>query len=820
MEKKKTLFLLNDLKSHPDKSLFTHLKNVGDLSKKIVKSKKLNLDEFINSETLQEISYLIGITHDFGKSTKYFQQYITEKDEVERVKLKNRPETHHAFLSSIFTYYTVKDYLSRKDLDEKEYYKYLPILSFLVVKRHHGNLDNAKDETYAFDDNEYKIFEKQINNIEFEKLSEIYLKLYSKYEIDVNNFRCEEVAKEINTKQKKAVRKLESEETLFYYFTTLLLYSVLLDADKTDAANLMPVKRRNIPSGIVDRYKKKKFGKPENKINEIRENIYNEIISRVAKSDLDRDKILSLNVPTGTGKTLTSLSFALKLRERLEKEKNFSPRIIYSLPFLSIIDQNYDVFNDVLGNPTTDILLKHHYLSDVSYKTEDEFENIELEKNISKSLLLIEGWNSEIIVTTFIQFFYSIITNRNRAIRKFHNIANSIVILDEVQAIPHKYWLLVKDTIKYFAEHFNTYFVFVTATQPLIFDEEKNEIKPLIKNKKEYFKKFSRVDLFPKLRSMSIEEFKVELRDGVSEYPNKDFLIVMNTINSSKNIYNFVKDELNEMENSKLYYLSTNIVPKERLKRINEIKKKTKERKIIVSTQLIEAGVDIDVDIVYRDFAPLDSINQVAGRCNRNYEHTKGIVRIFVLKEQRNGTTYYPHSIYDGFLTVKTQKVFEEMKSDVCKIDESEFLELNMSYFGKVKEGMSDDESNDILRNEKKLEFAKLSEFELIENAPYKVEIFVEIDAEAEEVMEKYLKIIGNNKLKPFEKKNEFLKIKKTFYEHVISVSKNKIEGSGLPTINQVFSINNAFDAYYVSKENLENYYCNTGFMVDNGNFC
>jgi CRISPR-associated endonuclease/helicase Cas3 len=122
-----------------------------------------------------------------------------------------------------------------------------------------------------------------------------------------------------------------------------------------------------------------------------------------------------LNVPTGTGKTLTSLSFALKLRDRLKNERNFTPRIIYALPFLSIIDQNYDVFEDVVtqGGTLKDsrLLLKHHHLADVSYKIEDKDDEF---YKADESLLLLEGWNAEIIVTTFWQYFYTLFSNKNQ----------------------------------------------------------------------------------------------------------------------------------------------------------------------------------------------------------------------------------------------------------------------------------------------------------------------------------------------------------------------------------------------------------------------
>jgi CRISPR-associated endonuclease/helicase Cas3 len=821
----KTSFLLNDLKSHPNRLLKDHLFNVGQCCKNTLSTKKLNI-EGIDSAILMDVAYLIGVTHDFGKATSFFQDYINEKDETKKIKLKNKPETYHGLISAVFTYYAIKEYLQTKNQSDKEYYKYLPIISFLVVKRHHGNLQNVDDEIIDFDEKDDEILERQIKSICFEKLNEIYKFLLSEINF---NFDCNIVKKKIlgsetfniydKLESQKyyeidlSATKMDEEHTLLFYFITLLLYSILLDADKTDAAklldadktdaaNLEKIKRVDINENIVDEYKKLKFGGKEDKnkkINDMRNEIYEEVLSNVEFIDLDKNKILSLNVPTGTGKTLTALSFALKLRKRIESERGYKPRIIYSLPFLSIIDQNFAVFEDVFETvnkekPTSDILLKHHHLSDVVYtRKEDEFEHVD--KDIGKDLLLIEGWNSEIVITTFIQFFYSLISNRNKAIRKFHNIINSIVILDEVQAIPHKYWLLLNKTIKFFAEYFNTYFIFITATEPLIFDETKEEISPLVKNKREYFNCLNRVKLVVNLEPVCLDEFKKILKEDIEKNTDKDFLVVLNTINTSISIFDFTKGL--QLKNTKLYYLSTNIIPKERLIRIKKIKEKSKKRKIIVSTQLIEAGVDIDVDIVYRDFAPIDSINQVSGRCNRNFRKEQGIVNLYILKEDKNGKIYYPRTIYDSFIIAKTEEVFREFNSK--EIEEDKFLDLNKSYCEKICEGKSDDKSKKILVNVEKLEFKELSKFKLIEEDYSRVDVFVGLDKCAENIWDKYEKIISNNKLKGFKKKKRFLKIKKKFYDYVISIP---INSQNLPPqVNGLYYIPNSQINDYYDKE-------------------
>lgn len=801
------------LKSHPDKRLVDHLRRVGQLSRKTVTDKSLNIDD---KDILTDAAYLIGVTHDLGKATSFFQEYIIEKDEMKKRSLKAKENTHHGLLSAFFTYAVIKEYLSQSgrkgDLTD-----FLPILSFLAVKRHHGNLMNAMDEISEVDaekDKILKVAEEQIASMDKIEVSEILALLFPEgminLKVNINNiisFILEHSFEEIGRKEKRLIRHLNRKIDLYPYFITQFLYSALLDADKTDAGlGGKDLDRLDLPADLVDQYRDRKgFTSDRNNINSLRNKIYEDAMIGIRDWNLE-NRILSLNVPTGTGKTLTSLSFALRLRDRLKNERNFTPRIIYALPFLSIIDQNYDVFEDVVtqGGKLEDsrLLLKHHHLADVDYKIEDNDEY-----KADESLLLLEGWNAEIIVTTFWQYFHTLFSNRNKLLRKFNKLANSIIILDEVQAVPHQYWQLIHDATKMLCEKFNSYVIFVTATQPIIFDEAIGEIKEITKKKEEYFKGLDRIELIPRIETaLTLEEFKALLEKDLIDNPEKDFLIVLNTISSANNVYHFIKSQ--ELENTEKFYLSTNVIPKERLERIRKIKGSSEKdanessriRKVIVSTQLIEAGVDIDADMVYRDFATMDSINQVAGRCNRNSAKAdKGTVSIFILKDDRK--EFYKY-IYDPFLISKTLDILKPIKSS---IRESAILELNNKYFKAVKRGMGDEKSKENLACLSQLSFQDLSKnFKLIEEDYPKVNVFVELDQKAAEIWEKYQDLRMEKNLK--ERIRKKLEIRKDFSEYLISAPEKSAH-------NLVVEIG---DIGYISMHELPNYYdMETGFKRD-----
>jgi len=782
---------MNELYSHPDKKLDTHLKNTAELSKEIVESKKLK-----NKDVYSKIVYLNGVAHDFAKSTTFFQDWLENEKRSEKAR--------HGHLSSIFGYFLIKKFLKKNGIEEE--FQKTPVTSFIVINKHHGNLINLMGGHSNLADKikdrkGIQITEKQVSDIKenhLEEVKSIYDDLLSEFdfELDLDEF-FDTLDKEFYCELRNNVKGLSKNNKIENYANIMFFYSVLLDSDKLDASGIEKVPSRwkgTLDKNIVDDYKKVKFGESEKEINKIRERAYEDVNNSI--DDLDsNDRLLSINLPTGSGKTLTAFSSALKLRNKINRDQGFKPKIIYSLPFLSIIDQNSSVFREVLAeevglnwknifereddekeellkkNIPSNLLLTHHHLADVKYKEKDEEDEIYDYEDLLDSLLLTEGWYSEIVVSTFVQLFHSLITNRNRSARKFHNITNSIIILDEVQSIPFKYWKLVNRILKILTRNFNCWILFMTATKPLIFDE--GEMIELATSKKEYFEFFDRIKYGFDLQLEKISEIEDLI---LNEEDKKDIMVVMNTVNSCKEVYVDLKNYLREdshpeidekgicqFEKTDLINLSTHILPSTRMDRINHIRTSNKP-KIIVTTQLIEAGVDISVDLIYRDLAPLDSIIQTAGRCNRENDKDLGITRVIKLKDENNRNKDYHSYIYDPTIIGATRDIIN--KSDK-EVREKEFnLKGASSYFDLILERKAQDK--EVLDDIKKLKFIDVSDFNLIEEEVESISLYVEKDEEAKELRRNLEDELS--KVKGYERKEKFLKWRKELNEYMLSV--------------------------------------------------
>ena len=380
-------------------------------------------------------------------------------------------------------------------------------------------------------------------------------------------------------------------------FRTRMLYSCLVDADYLDTEQFM---NGETPRGIGDDMKTllnrlqrhlDKWKNPTTELNQLRQEILRSCIQAGARPR----GIYSLTVPTGGGKTISSLAFALH-----HAAAHGMKRIIYVVPYTSIIEQNAEVFRDILGDKN---VLEHH--SGVQFDSEDE-----LNEKKSPRALAAENWDSPVVVTTAVQFFESMYANRSSQCRKLHNLANSVIIFDEAQMLPLCHLMPCTAAIGSLAEQFGVTAVLCTATQPALNDLLQRfapscPVSEICSNVPFYFEKFQRVTF----RQIGTVE-DTELAGILSEH--EQILCIVNSRKAAQSIFSKLPKEGS-------FHLSTLMVPEHRRAVLTEIRRRLSEGFPcrVVSTSLIEAGVDVDFPAVYREMAGLDSIMQAAGRCNR-----------------------------------------------------------------------------------------------------------------------------------------------------------------------------------------------------------
>lgn len=308
----------------------------------------------------------------------------------------------------------------------------------------------------------------------------------------------------------------------------------------------------------------------------------------------EREKgLFRLTVPTGGGKTVASLAFALR-----HAVKHHMKRIIYVIPYTSIIEQNAAVFRRILGDEN---VLENH--CNIDYEEAEELKPMQLAS---------ENWDKPVVVTTNVQFFESLFSNKSSKCRKLHNMANSVIIFDEAQMLPNDYLKPCLTAIEELVINYKVSAVLCTATQPALdaFFCNIKQITELCPRTEEQFEFFKRVHFENdgKLSEEDVEECL--LRETQA-------LCIVNTKKKAQKIYNAMRED-------GVYHLSTSMYPKHRKRMLKQIKERLREGKkcIVISTSLVEAGVDLDFYTVYRQLSGIDSIIQAAGRCNREGKRT------------------------------------------------------------------------------------------------------------------------------------------------------------------------------------------------------
>lgn len=555
--------------------------------------------ELLRDIGLEKTAYLAGIIHDLGKFSENFKNYIEKAADGEKVQ---RGSVNHTFAGVRF-------------LLEKHSDKQLSGFSDIVLEiiayavgAHHGLFD-------CVDDNNNNGFTKRMQKegIDYLNAAQEFLKICcSKQDIEdllkQSEKECLPVFNEIEKLADNADAKIQNTQITFYIgFLARLILSAIIEADRSDTSQFMngysekTVKNIseiwiNCIKNVEQKLSTMPLDKPINKTRA-------QISALCAEAGNLESGIYRLNLPTGAGKTLTSLRYAL--HHALKHNKK---RIIFTMPLLSIIEQNAGIIHDYIGNE--ELILEHH-----SNIVETD-ENDELDKRE----LLIESWDVPIIITTMVQLLNTLFAGKTANIRRMQALCNSIIVIDEVQTVPDKMLSLFNLALNFLAKICNATIILCSATQPCfektMYPLDKS-VKDLITLTKEQETVFKRVRLEYK-GEMDCEEL-ADFAAGILE-ENNSLLLVCNTKNEAAVMFNLLCSKLKDV---KAFHISAGMCTahrKETIKEMQEALENKQQKVLCVSTQVIEAGVDVSFARVIRLLAGMDNIVQATGRENRNRE--------------------------------------------------------------------------------------------------------------------------------------------------------------------------------------------------------
>ena len=535
----------------------------------------------------EEMGRLLGLYHDVGKYSREFQAYI-RADEAE--KKKRRGSVDHSTAGA-------------QEIAKLRQGAAAP-LAFCIAG-HHAGIPNRGERADP------------------EGAATLLRRLKRKGLPDYRAYRTENDAPAAVPSALYAQVAAEAFPAMLY---TRMLFSCLVDADFLDTEDFMSagnVEREGFASldTLLERLQKsleENFLKPKTEkekqkrqlpINEKRSALLAQSIAagKEAKGNLYR-----LTVPTGGGKTISSLAFALHYAVHAKRKRK---RIIYVIPYTSIIEQNAAVFRELLGEEN---VVEHH--QHVDY---DDAQDTDM----NRKRLATENWDAPVIVTTNVQFFESLFSNRPSKCRKLHNLAESIVIFDEAQMIPLDYLRPSLAAIEALVRHYACTAVLCTATQPPLGQFFSDDMQPL--------------EICPALMENAafFRRTKIELREGTlteeelaeEMAAHAQALCIVNVKKTAQHVFDLLEEEDGN------YHLSTNLYPVHREQVLAEIRARLKDGKPcrVISTSLVEAGVDLDFPCVLREINGLDSIVQAAGRCNREGRRSaeESVVHVFSLEK-------------------------------------------------------------------------------------------------------------------------------------------------------------------------------------------
>lgn len=588
-----------------EQSLLEHL--IGTANKAKYKGQKLSIGN---------IMFITGLLHDLGKNSKLFEDYL-KKAVIDPSSVK-RGEVDHSTAGGKFVY--------DKYYNENQIRKITAQIISAAIINHHGLNDMLDIEGV---DN----FGRRMNKCEeikyFDVLKNSSDTIFKFFDLDKLFDLSFEEMKNISLAIKDIVNDMEDKDSAFYIFGCLerLILSILIDSDRTDTAEFMNGLVLPSSNSVDDIYElwDKMIINLSMKIESFKGTDYISVLRKEISDECHQFShnptgIYCLPIPTGGGKTLSGLRYALEHAKKFSKE-----HIIYVAPYLSILEQNADEYRKALN--INEHILEHH-------------SNIVLDVEDDRYEYLKETWDSPIIMTTMVQFLDVLFSGNSQNIRRMNQLANSVVIIDEIQSLPIKCVSLFNVMMNFLSRICNTTVILCSATQPLLDDVKKKILygkpKYMTIDVEKQFNDFKRTEIVDKtVRGGYNREELSEFVLGKME-SNDNILIILNTKSSVRNLYSEIENKIKiSKQHIEIVQLTTYMCAENRSDIINDLKIKLKSKKIIcISSQLIEAGVDISFQCVVRALAGLDNIAQAAGRCNRNGEKELGYVYIINYKEE------------------------------------------------------------------------------------------------------------------------------------------------------------------------------------------
>jgi CRISPR-associated endonuclease/helicase Cas3 len=648
---------MDDYIAHKNQRLFEHLKGVAELAK--IHARKIGMGNY---------GELLGLLHDLGKYSSEFQKYIS--DALKKDTPQFNPDEDEGFedprgkKGKIDHSTAGAQFLSCKNGLSNAHKILCQILSLCLVSHHSGLINCLTTDTSGtwdsysrrlLKDNNKTHQEECARNMDRHILNRINAILENKSFTKPFKEKCRDIVR-----SSPQTNPLSTVAQFQLGLLVRLLFSMLIDADRQDTADSeKPKTAQNRLHGnyrswseLFERLENKyETFETKNPVDEIR----NEVSTHCLHAAHRPKGLFTLTVPTGGGKTLASLRFALG-----HAEKHNMDRIIYVIPFTSIIDQNAQVVREILEpkecpEDAGKIVLEHH-------------SNIGADVQSWREKLLTENWDAPVVYTTMVQFLEAVFGAGTRGARRMHQLANAVIIFDEIQTLPVKCVHLFNNAINFLVDHCESSVVLCTATQPLLGSvdvkkgalklSEKNELMPDVGK---LFVDLKRVHVYDCRKSPGWTYSAIAALAVEQVAKSGSCLIVVNIKKTARII--FEKAEKNGLE---VFHLSTGMCPAHRKKVLKTIRQKLDDDEPILcaSTQLIEAGVDIDFRSVIRILAGLDSIVQAAGRCNRNGSPEIG--QVFVVNPVEENLEYLK-DIAVG--KEKTNRVLDDYKSDESKYD-------------------------------------------------------------------------------------------------------------------------------------------------------